>query len=484
MLGVHGQPVLRAVEARLGVPAHPAPVLLGRALEQRHGVRAHGLHRRKRHVDRMRVIIESLGPDVLVVSNDQRLGFREQITQPHVGVRFAVGAVHHDFVRGPAIGPGLPFERLARDFGERGAEKRRPAGVALDQLGTLGGGERHVRVSGRRYSIRSVPLAQFRARPATKRAVAPGRTRTPSRESNRIAPTSESPTPAAPMPANGPSGGAGSGGDPGNGVPLSVARRRALAESAAFMARPTALAPGMLDLARIESRCRSVRVSRAAAPPPLAPPEQAAVSIRTTAGRRVMVCSFAWRLATWRRRLEPATSGAQGMQRRNETFMPERTRQFLSSRWGSVVCGVITAVVTWCAWGSLNQIAAYHDEAAYLLQAGIFASGRWTAAARPLPEFFEQYHVLVTPVLASKYWPGHSLLMVPGVWLGLPGLVPVLLSGLAGALCFALARRVAASPWVALVTWLFWTSAPGGLYWRGARFSEITTSALWLVGWW
>jgi len=172
------------------------------------------------------------------------------------------------------------------------------------------------------------------------------------------------------------------------------------------------------------------------------------------------------------------------MQRRNETFMPERTRQFLSSRWGSVVCGVITAVVTWCAWGSLNQIAAYHDEAAYLLQAGIFASGRWTAAARPLPEFFEQYHVLVTPVLASKYWPGHSLLMVPGVWLGLPGLVPVLLSGLAGALCFALARRVAASPWVALVTWLFWTSAPGGLYWRASYFSEITTSALWLVGWW
>src|SRR5207244_12036367 len=48
-------------------------------------------------------------------------------------------------------------------------------------------------------------VAQLRARPATKRAVAPGRARTPSRESNRIAPASESPTRDAPMPANGPS---------------------------------------------------------------------------------------------------------------------------------------------------------------------------------------------------------------------------------------------------------------------------------------
>src|SRR4029077_2600780 len=42
------------------------------------------------------------------------------------------------------------------------------------------------------------------SRPATNRAVTPGRTSTPSRESNRIAPTSESPTRGAPIPANGP----------------------------------------------------------------------------------------------------------------------------------------------------------------------------------------------------------------------------------------------------------------------------------------
>ena len=163
--------------------------------------------------------------------------------------------------------------------------------------------------------------------------------------------------------------------------------------------------------------------------------------------------------------------------------MTERSAPWLSTRWAPVVCGVVTALLTSWVWGSLDQIPVFHDEVAYLLQAKIFASGRWTAPARPLPEFFEQYHVLVTPVLASKYWPGHSLLMVPGVWLGLAGLVPVLLSGLTGALCFALARRVS-TPLVAVVTWLFWTTASGNLHWRASYFSEVTTSALWLLGWW
>jgi hypothetical protein len=161
----------------------------------------------------------------------------------------------------------------------------------------------------------------------------------------------------------------------------------------------------------------------------------------------------------------------------------ERVTRFVSSSAAPVVCGVISAVIAWWVWGSLNQIPVYHDETAYLLQAKLFASGRWAAPGPPLPEFFEQYHVLVTPVFAAKYWPGHALLMVPGVWLGLAGLVPVLLSGLTGALCFALARRVA-GPWVAAGAWFFWTTAPRDVFFRASYFSEVTTGALWLVGWW
>ena len=100
------------------------------------------------------------------------------------------------------------------------------------------------------------------------------------------------------------------------------------------------------------------------------------------------------------------------------------------------------AFLAW-VWGSLAEPPFIHDEAAYLLQADIFAAGRLSAPAPPLPEFFEQYHVLVTPRLAPKYPPAHALMLVPGMWLGLPGLMPVALHGLAGAMLFALARRLA-----------------------------------------
>ena len=157
--------------------------------------------------------------------------------------------------------------------------------------------------------------------------------------------------------------------------------------------------------------------------------------------------------------------------------------RFLSSRLAPIVFGALTALEIAFVWGSLSQVAIVHDEEAYLLQGKIFATGHWTAPARPLPEFFEQFHVLVTPVFAGKYPPGHSLLIAPGNWVGLPGLMPVVLAGIAGALLFVLARRFA-NPWVALLTWAIWTTAPGNLRFLPTYFSQNTTVVLWLAGWW
>jgi hypothetical protein len=156
---------------------------------------------------------------------------------------------------------------------------------------------------------------------------------------------------------------------------------------------------------------------------------------------------------------------------------------WLDRRATAVAVGLLTMGVVALAWGSLEPVPRVHDEAAYLLQARIFASGRWVAPARPLPEFFEQMHVFVTPFLASKYPPGHSLLLVPGVWLGYPGLGPVLLNGAAGALLFLLARRVAGGA-VALVTWLIWVFNPGTMGYRASYLSETATTALWLFILW
>lgn len=155
----------------------------------------------------------------------------------------------------------------------------------------------------------------------------------------------------------------------------------------------------------------------------------------------------------------------------------------LSSSMAPVVAGLLSAIVTWWVWGSLAAPPVIADEMVYLHQAATFASGRWSTPGAPIPEFFEQAYVLVTPRIAGKYPPGHALLLVPGVVIGLPGLVPVLLAGVAGGLIFALARRVAGAP-VALLTWTVMLSTSTFHPARASYFSETTTTALWLAGWW
>lgn len=165
--------------------------------------------------------------------------------------------------------------------------------------------------------------------------------------------------------------------------------------------------------------------------------------------------------------------------------LPRRTPglRVLESRWAPAAVGAVASALHTWVFGGLRALPAIHDEAAYVLQARIFASGRWAGPPPPLPEFFEQWHVFVTPSLAPKYPPGHALVMVPGAWLGLPGLMPVLLTGLSAALLFALARRLA-GPGTALAAAGLWMTAPGVLRWLPSYFSETTTTALWLLGWW
>lgn len=164
------------------------------------------------------------------------------------------------------------------------------------------------------------------------------------------------------------------------------------------------------------------------------------------------------------------------------TRLVGHARAGLDSRWAPAVVALATALVLGWLWGSLHPLPWVYDESAYLLQAKIFARGEWAAPGRPLPEFFEQIHVFVTPKLVPKYPPGHALTLVPGVWLGLPGLVPVLATSVAGGLLFALARSLA-DPWVALVSWSTWITSPVELYIGPSYLSQSTTVLVWLVGW-
>lgn len=157
--------------------------------------------------------------------------------------------------------------------------------------------------------------------------------------------------------------------------------------------------------------------------------------------------------------------------------------RLLASRWAPATFGILTSIATWYVWGSLTRSSVIHDESAYLLQARLFSHLHWTGAARPLPAFFEQMYVLVSPVLASKYPPGMSLVLVPGVLIGLPGLPVVVLNGLAGGLAFALARRFGGVA-VALLAWTLWITSFPVLYFHAMYLSEVPTSFAWLLAWW
>lgn len=152
-------------------------------------------------------------------------------------------------------------------------------------------------------------------------------------------------------------------------------------------------------------------------------------------------------------------------------------------RFGPWIVALVSILVLWVTWDALAPVPNVHDENSYLLQADIFARFRWTASSPPIPDFFEQAHVLVAPAVASKYPPGHALLLALGSLLGFRALVPLLLAGITAALVFALTDRLT-NPWTALLAWVVWLTAPIVLRFQPSYLSEVTTTPLVLLSWW
>jgi hypothetical protein len=163
--------------------------------------------------------------------------------------------------------------------------------------------------------------------------------------------------------------------------------------------------------------------------------------------------------------------------------MPEGARP-RADGWLPVAAAALLAMLAvFVVWGSLNPVPVMHDEWAYWMQADQYAHLHWSVPAPPVPSFFEQFYVLVTPVFAAKYPPGHALVLAPGFALGMPALAPLLLTAATAALVFALARRLAGVP-IAALTWALWLGTFGNLRFRATYFSEVTTSLCWLAAWW
>ena len=76
-----------------------------------------------------------------------------------------------------------------------------------------------------------------------------------------------------------------------------------------------------------------------------------------------------------------------------------------------------------------------------------------------------------------------TLLLAPGVLLGVPGLPVVVMNAISGALVFALARRYAGGV-VAVLTWLIWSTSFPVQYFHAMYLSEVPSSLAWLLAWW
>lgn len=87
---------------------------------------------------------------------------------------------------------------------------------------------------------------------------------------------------------------------------------------------------------------------------------------------------------------------------------------------------------------------AYHDEFSYLFQAKLLLSGRFSVPGHPVhPELFDQMHVLNEGRMASRYYPGTGLWLVPFVAAGHPYLGQWIAGSIASMLVFWTGREIA-----------------------------------------
>lgn len=105
------------------------------------------------------------------------------------------------------------------------------------------------------------------------------------------------------------------------------------------------------------------------------------------------------------------------------------------------VCGAGALLVFGVATFVLQNQPVTDDEWVYQFQADLLSRGKLFALPHPLREFFDNVFIVNAGKWYGKYPPGHPLLLVPGVALGFPRLLPILLAGLNLFLVYRLARE-------------------------------------------
>jgi hypothetical protein len=102
--------------------------------------------------------------------------------------------------------------------------------------------------------------------------------------------------------------------------------------------------------------------------------------------------------------------------------------------------GVAVVLGAVCRAAATRGVPLLDDERSYLFQAQLLASGKMGLPAAP--DGLRNQMFLMVPRLMSKYPPGQALVLLPGVLLGAPWLMPLVVAGLLTWGVYVLARDV------------------------------------------
>jgi hypothetical protein len=108
--------------------------------------------------------------------------------------------------------------------------------------------------------------------------------------------------------------------------------------------------------------------------------------------------------------------------------------------------------------GVLHGAPLTDDESAYRFAAELLASGRLWVPSPPLKLFFDQNFIVNDGRMYAVYFLGWPALLVPGVWLGMPGIVNPVLSALTVPPLFRALRWFAGPSWARGGVLLFLTA--------------------------
>jgi hypothetical protein len=85
----------------------------------------------------------------------------------------------------------------------------------------------------------------------------------------------------------------------------------------------------------------------------------------------------------------------------------------------------------------------FEDEFSYLIQGHMLAQGHFWMPALPLPQYFQTFYLITTPVYASMYFPGAAIMYAPALLLHLPYYIaPLVVAGLCAAMLWLVVTAI------------------------------------------